>query len=244
MRITSLAFLLLLMLPPSAQARVEFKEDTGVCNITITGAITSADLPALKSIVAAHRCKGRPIYITLNSPGGDVEAGIQLGKYIRDQRAWTGVSQGASCASSCVLVLLGGVSRSAWGSVGLHRPYSERMNPSTADAAATYKRINGLVSSYLSQMNIPLRLLDEMNAVSPGDVRWISDTEKVSLHIKGRDPIEEDIESSSDAKRRGLSKQEYYRRSTMAEETCWNLPNDGTQGACFEEIMKTGRAPQ
>ena len=92
-------------------------------------------------------------------------------------------------------------------------------------------------------MNIPLRLLDEMNAVSPGDIRWISDTEKVSLHVTGKDPVWEDRIATKVAKRLGLSKAEYYRRDKLMRDTCSRLPNDGTLGECAKTVMKTGSAP-
>ena len=90
-------------------------------------------------------------------------------------------------------------------------------------------------------MNIPFRLLDEMNAVSPDDVRWISDAEKISLHISGGDPLEEDVAASSSAKRLGISKEEYYRRSKLAHDVCSDLPNDGALGTCLKTVMKTGQ---
>jgi len=241
----SIFILLILFYSQNVIAGVGFKSAyTSICNLEINGSITSADVDALKAIIAAYNCNGKSIHISLNSPGGDVDAGIELGRFIRKLHGSTSVGPNSSCASSCVLVLVGGVFRIPMGAIGLHRPFSVQMNASSADAAASYQRNNELISTYLTQMNIPVRLLEEMNAVSPDDVRWISDTEKISLHIDGTDPLFDDVNASAFAKKHGISKQEYYRRSKLSDDICAELPDDGSLGTCYRSVMETGRAPR
>ena len=62
--------------------------------------------------------------VVLNSPGGSVDDAIQMGKLIRGQAYATEVPNGSYCASSCPLVLAGGVERRVGTlvTVGVHRP--------------------------------------------------------------------------------------------------------------------------
>ncbi len=61
-------------------------------------------------------------------------------------------------------------------------------------------------------MNIPDRLLDEMNAVSPTEINWINhDSPKLSeLYISGKDPVWYDRTNSEEAKKLGISMEEFY----------------------------------
>lgn len=86
--------------------------------------------------------------VSLNSPGGSLDDAIAMAKLIRDRRLATEVADGALCASSCPLVLAGGLKRSvdANAAVGLHQFYATGevvLEPAQAmaDAQATAARI-------------------------------------------------------------------------------------------------------
>ena len=141
MRLISATILLLFLsiLAPTAHGKVTFSKTQGSCNVTITGVITASELITTRSLVDGQRCESL-VTVTLSSPGGDVRAGIALGQYLRSVKAVTIVRPDDSCASACVLVLLGGVQRLAPGKVGLHRPYSSHMATSTVEAKSAYAK--------------------------------------------------------------------------------------------------------
>lgn len=85
--------------------------------------------------------KVQPFFPTvwLDSPGGDVDAAIIAGLFLREIKARTLVVKG-SCASACVLIFVGGVQRIlVGGRLGLHRPYAESLSSGEADSRAAYQ---------------------------------------------------------------------------------------------------------
>jgi len=168
------------------------------------------------------RAKVNRAWWNLDSPGGDLDAAMQVGRIIREQEGIVTVYNHAQCVSACVFVLLGGVDRFVFGTIGLHRPYSTDM-PSTADEAGKeYRGMRAKLQSYLREMNIPDRLLDAMNAVGPQQIRWLSgekdSKELEDLWITGRDPVWEDLRLSERAKELNISKKELIRRGQLAQE--------------------------
>ena len=59
--------------------------------------------------------------VVLNSPGGSLYNGIRIGRVVRANHLSTLVMPHASCLSSCVLILQGGVCKMASGDIGIHR---------------------------------------------------------------------------------------------------------------------------
>ncbi len=96
----------------------------GVCSIKIDGQIdkyTAGNLAFFYDSTNDPECKK---IISINSPGGDVIGAINAGEFIRQKEMIISVGDNNSCASSCVLLFLGGVDRFVTGKIGLHRPYS------------------------------------------------------------------------------------------------------------------------
>ena len=126
----------------------------GVCFIKIDGQIdskTAGNLAYIYNSTNDPDCK-KLLYV--NSLGGDVSGAINTGEFIRQKEMDVIVLEGDSCASSCVLLLLCGVSRMVGGKLGLHRPYSESYSESDSQAKAMYESINLLIRHYLKRMNI------------------------------------------------------------------------------------------
>jgi hypothetical protein len=59
----------------------------------------------------------------LDSPGGSVDAAIEIGRLLRERSADANVPRDMACVSACVLVLVGGKAREIEGRLGIHRPY-------------------------------------------------------------------------------------------------------------------------
>jgi hypothetical protein len=140
-------------------------------------------------------------HFLLNSPGGNVEAAINIGrlfrKYLIKARAPTvgklfalDVSspfnwcsgQSCTCASACALIWFGAVDRE--GEVGLHRPTTEdptfRALPA-AEASNVYRKILGSITAYLDEMEVPRPMIDAMVGTSSSEIRQVdSDTDGVT----------------------------------------------------------------
>lgn len=108
----------------------------------------------------AEELRARGEYVTtiaLNSPGGVVEEALAMGRMIREGGYNTSVASGALCASSCPLVLAGGVERlvETGAAVGVHQIYTGQVTAdqsaqALSDAQATTARI----VRYLDEMGI------------------------------------------------------------------------------------------
>lgn len=81
--------------------------DTGVATIMLRGEIVAGDLGRLQTAVARVR-SGQRIALMLESPGGSIQEGIAIGRYIYANRITTIAVQGPGCASSCALLFLAG----------------------------------------------------------------------------------------------------------------------------------------
>lgn len=108
----------------------------------------------------ASEIEARGEYVTtlsLNSPGGSLEDAMAMARLARHRGLSTQVPDGAICASSCPLVMAGGVVRTAGAkaAIGLHQFYAATNTVSAparamSDAQSTAARI----SRYLMEMDV------------------------------------------------------------------------------------------
>lgn len=87
--------------------------------------------------------------ISLDSPGGSLDDAMAMARLIRERGLRTEVADSAVCASSCPLVLAGGVARTVGkaAAIGVHQFYAGRgtrlaPDQAMADAQATAARIS------------------------------------------------------------------------------------------------------
>lgn len=234
----------------------------GPCSLKLSGEIdktTDVDLAAAYKSMnngQPEKC-GLPMII-LDSNGGDVQAAMKAGDFIRSKKFQANVGfDASSCASACVLLFLGGVSRSSDGKIGLHRPYSENIITSESEAKATYDGINRQIRQYLNRMNIPEGLLNIMNTVPPTEIKWMTERSNSNqlkeLFIVGSDPVWEEQNDSLEAKQRKITKQELYSRRNRIHALCGGMFDDIFQGRptwwpqdydwnkCSEDVMNGRR---
>jgi hypothetical protein len=162
----------------------------------LRGAIAQGDDEKLVRFYRANHPFLR--HFLLISPGGSVEAAINIGRVFRKYLIWAWAPVEASrgrrvrpwgnanwcsgqeciCASACALIWFGAVERE--GEVGLHRPTTE--DPafralSPADASSIYRKMLGRVTTYLDEMEVPKAMIDAMVDTSSSEIRWVdSDT--------------------------------------------------------------------
>src|SRR5262245_8912007 len=150
---------------------------------------------------ALGRTTGK-IAIWLNSPGGNLFAGMQLGRLIRARGASTYIINPRTllpgeCYSACALAFLGGVYRfSDYGArYGVHQAWlpAER---------ATGERdlgpdLSTAIGSYMREMGVDVRLLDLWMKAAPDEMYVLSQTQAKELGVvnDGRTPPEWSIAS-------------------------------------------------
>jgi hypothetical protein len=225
--------------------------DGCVCGflLAIDGEIDSAAVDKVKELFAVRRAHPNVDEgFSLNSLGGNVAAAMEIGRMFRKERAWLDVN--GNCVSACVLVLAGAIDRSvSRGRVGIHRPYTTRIDPSwSADRFKdAYRATLQQIRSYLREMNVSERLADDMLAIEPEKVRFLTEAELAGYGLLGVDraeqetrPIENEIRDIEEANRLGLDRREYTRRKALGAAQCPTLPWQ-ENAACRLKILKTGQ---
>jgi hypothetical protein len=133
--------------------------------------------------------------VYLNSPGGDLEAGLKFGHFFRDNGFNTGIgtyyftndnlnvyAPGAGvCASSCTFAFLGGVDRLAHKDdlFGVHRFHSEGDD---IGMDAVQKNI-GVLLQYVRVMGVDQRFIEDMTVASPERINPLTFDRLIELHV-------------------------------------------------------------
>ena len=199
------------------------KPSPGGCiiHISLEGTITSDTPQKLLAILNEEmRRISAPVvpYLNIASPGGDVNAAMQIGDLLRKTTA-TVVSSGP-CQSACVFVAVGGVERNLSG-VGIHRPFfAQTQAKNFSDADQRYKKMMSSVRSYLQEMNISDDLLRMMVAVPPGEMQLLSPVEAKRIGINGFDPAWDEYVTAREARAYGLTSAELRKRRAVIESQC------------------------
>src|ERR1700690_3126536 len=96
---------------------------TGVKCFRISGEITRSDVVTVRRILDGLGSQNSQILIfSIDSPGGDVLAAIDIGRLMRKSHATVAINNNDKCYSACVFVLAVAVDRVVGGAVGIHRP--------------------------------------------------------------------------------------------------------------------------
>lgn len=130
--------------------------------------------------------------IDIDSPGGDVYEAMRLGRIMRENRIQAIVSQQSVCYSACVLVLAGAVGRFTVGEVGVHSFY----NPGVGEGGFDYqdeerrfREVSEGIGSYLDEMRVSRRLLDEMMNAPASTINILGWEKVKDYSLFGIDPL-------------------------------------------------------
>jgi hypothetical protein len=186
--------------------------------VTMKGAITGDELQTLQREIDPKRSPFVVVFV--ESPGGDWNAALTLGRFLRNIGAAVHVTQ-QGCYSSCVLLLAAGVRRQVMGPVGIHRPYSTDLTPQTfSEAQRRYRVLEAATKKYLLEMNLPESLFDAMIRTPPESIRKLTSLELERFGLSQDDPVAQEIDDAEEAREFGLSKEEYLRRKARRESVC------------------------
>lgn len=137
------------------------------------------------------------LLVLLNSPGGNGEAGMQIGRILRQKKAHTFVT--GRCDSACLFVLAGGVARAARpGTVGVHAgrltitdPNGKILKEIDASQSLTNSfkltSFNSDIRKYFAEMGVAHDLLDISLAHRTRHTYRLSDNEMKRYRVVGFD---------------------------------------------------------
>jgi uncharacterized protein len=105
-------------------AKLNVSMDGGTFIYSGEGPIDESDASKLEKLYASNKrlegAKSARSVVRLNSPGGLISGGMQLGAVIRTLGLATDVPASAGCYSACTFAFLGGVDRQVGGKFGIH----------------------------------------------------------------------------------------------------------------------------
>ena len=114
-----------------------------------------------------------PTSIALNSPGGDVDDALQIGRLIRARDLPVVIAPGAVCFSACPYILAGGRERqvSREGFVGVHQHYfGENTYLPAFLLVSDIEAGQGEVMAYLGEMGIDPLVMAKALITPPDDI--------------------------------------------------------------------------
>jgi hypothetical protein len=119
--------------------------------------------------------------VRLESNGGSLVAGIQIGETIRLKGLQTLVPAGARCASACAMAWLGGTQRfmGPGAQIGLHLAYNANSEQDTGVA-------NALLGAYLNRVGLPYSAVVYITQSVPQSITWLSIADAKRLGIEVR----------------------------------------------------------
>jgi hypothetical protein len=161
------------------------------CIVALQGSVTGSASYTFDDVLKKAKAQGcaRPLTLMLESPGGEVRAGLDLGRQVRDEGMRTVARY--FCASSCGAIFLGGTERVLWGSraqVGFHQIANPRSaadrhcvtDPESPAVVATKRYIASMIPDTWEQVwslviNTPCR-----------SIRYVKGEEALRLGVATR----------------------------------------------------------
>ena len=216
------------------------QSDICILDVSVNGVIMASDVDFFRDVVS--KWNRGPILVALNSGGGSIESAIEIGRALRKTNAAASVARGAKCASACVLILVGAVSRQVSGQVGIHRFYFDvpKNIPDQQSLQSAFTEVSSRIKSYIREMNMPDSFFEAMSHIAPARMKWLTRAEIEKYNLAGDDPVYHEIFELQQAHSYGLNRQEYMRRSHRALVVCGQLPSSQLH-ECREAVMSGSR---
>ncbi len=152
------------------------------------GRMYRSDINRLKAKYAQVP-KGIQTILVLNSKGGELRAGIAIGKFLKRKRIGAAVKKYGVCASSCAIAFLGG--RSLTGAKLQIIPYGSKLgfhqfhyNNSIYVNASQVQRDLSSLMNYTRYVNAPNALVTKMMQTNANRLYWISNRDRRRYHFR------------------------------------------------------------
>ena len=198
-----------LLTPATADVSYDTRIDDSlgrVFFVVIGGQIASEDyddLIAAKDQAAAADLR----LMLLASEGGDLNAAMKMGRYLRSMDFDAVVVPNAVCYSACVFLLAAGVDKKVQGIVGIHRPYfSTGVSGSVSEAI---KAAKADAESFLDEMNIPKKLAEDMFSIEPASMRLLTEQDLRDYRLNTKDYVAQESDTVNMAETAGVTREVY-----------------------------------
>lgn len=173
-----LVFAVLLGLLSSSAVALEFHRVGGT--FSMHGEVRQGDF--VNFMVHFASWEKPPTIFHIDSPGGDLEEAMKIGRIIRESYIpiWTG----EECSSACVFIFVAGVERVARGRLGLHRPYYDQkyfaqLNP--LDAKLKYDELKKESVDYLKEMDVPQDMIERIFKTNSSDIDYLDEAQTKAI---------------------------------------------------------------
>ena len=212
-------------------------------HILISGTISPGDDIEIAKLIHKNESElGKNPLILLNSSGGDVDTALFMGRILRKNLAWTVLKESGTCNSSCIFVMMGGVTRTILGDagIGMHRPrFNQKSFSDTSNSGEAIKKYNSLrerLKEYFDDMGIPQEVLEKMMSIPSKDIVYKNHEYAAEVGLTGKDAAYAEWSRASDIKR--LRKAYVEARDDLLQ--CYN--SGSTEIACDQKFReKLGR---
>lgn len=205
--------------------------------VFLSGQITRADVESvavMESLLKSGKQKIVGNTVWLASEGGDIDAGMELGRRLRKLGIFALVGKNDQCMSACVFAFMGGERRSVAGRLGIHRPYFP-FTEGTPDRQARFRHLQRTLRTYIGEMDFPDSLYEAMMLVPPESMQILSPADLKRFYLEGISPSSEDMADAASARRLNLSMFEYLQRKAKAP-ACALF--DAAQGRCEGHVQE------
>ena len=145
--------------------------------IVITGELVQGDAARFTEAALSQR----NATVVLASPGGSLQAGIDIGEAARLLDMRTMVPDDAICASACALAWLGGKRRimGDGAQIGFHAAY----RVTEQGGASVSSMGNALVGGYLNKLGLSDQAIFYITRSDPAAMQWLSEEDALRLGI-------------------------------------------------------------
>lgn len=221
----------------TALADISIELASGIYRVKIFGTISQNDANKIRQRESDLEFGILNPEFYLNSPGGDVDAALSIGRIIRRIDGFTRVEHDAQCFSSCALLYIAGVNRIVdWdtagsGKIGLHRPYFASSPQRRATIEREAPKLLKSLKNYIEEMGITEDFYREMVNTEPSNMVLYGSKYKglrdVYRIVPNLDPTYDEVEVSYDARWHGLGTGEMRRRAANTEPCAGLVFNKG-----------------
>jgi hypothetical protein len=221
-------------------AEVHSRGNKSVFAVYLNGEIAKGDFSRVKSAFAGRSFKTEQnTMFIVDSPGGDLQEAMTIGRYVRQSKLTAVVPENAKCLSSCVYILAAGVSKMVFGAVGIHRPYLLTLPTVGVEAAMR----NALRQSrdYFEYMNVPGQLADTMFSTPPEKLVVLDDDQLAFYRLNQADIAFSEEQSLKNAAYYGMTRQEYmvrWARFERESKACHTIADTKGMIQCMDRYLE------
>jgi len=184
-------FLIILIILSSQLSALSYSVNKNFSNYNLiyaSGKIRHGDLYNLKRKFN-RVSKNKQTIVVFNSVGGELNEGLKIGKYLKNNHIGTAVRPNGLCASSCALAFLGG--RDLYGRKFMILPRNAKLGYhsfyykySRQVELSKIQEDFSSVLEYADYVNAPRRLITKMFQTKSSSMYWIKRRDKALLGLK------------------------------------------------------------